>query len=64
MAEIRVTYYERDESAGVLAEVSHEEFDARTAKQAMLAAVESAERWIGPDRRTRTYRIERLLPPD
>ena len=61
---MRVTYYERDESEGALAEVRHEEFRGRTSKHAVLAAVESAERWIGPDRRGRTYRIERLLPPD
>ena len=61
---MRVTYYERDEYEGALAEVSHEQFKGRTSKQAVLAAVESAERWIGPDRRTRTYRIERLLPPE
>jgi hypothetical protein len=64
MAEMRVTYYERHEPEGVLEEVQHEEFNAKTSRQAVRAAAESAERWIEPSRRTRTYRIERLLPPD
>jgi hypothetical protein len=61
MPEMRVTDYEGDESEGLLSEVSHEEIKGRTSEQAVLAAVEAAERWIGLNRRTRAYRTNRFL---
>jgi hypothetical protein len=64
MAEMRVTYFERDETSGSLEEVTREQFSSKTSKRAARAALEAAERWIEPSRRNRTYRIDRLLPPD
>ena len=64
MADLRVTYYERRPDSGSLEEAGTEEFDANTSPQAAQQALEAAERWISVDRRHRSYRIERLLPPD
>ena len=64
MADMRVTYYERRHESSSLEEVGSEEFDANTSPQAAQLALEAAERWISADRRNRSYRIERLLPPD
>lgn len=63
VAELLVTYLERGER-GALAQRGTETFQAATAPQAGQLALEAAERWIETDRRNRSYRIERLLPPD
>ncbi|HEX3831570.1 MAG TPA: hypothetical protein VHW04_06335 [Solirubrobacteraceae bacterium] len=64
MADLHVTYYERTGDDSRLVERGREEFEAATSPRAAQLALEAAERWIEPDRRNRTYRIERLLPPD
>ena len=64
MADVVVTYYERLPESGSLEEAGSEKFDANTSPQAAQEALEAAERWISTDRRHRSYRIERLLPPD
>jgi hypothetical protein len=64
MADLHVTYYERIEDDGQLVERGREAFEAGTAPQAAQLALAAAERWIEADRRNRTYRIDRLLPPD
>ena len=60
MADLRMTYLEREESSGRLAKVD----DEATSRQAAELALVAAEAWIEPDRRNRSYRIDRLLPPD
>lgn len=64
MADLHVTYSDRTEDDGQLVERGREAFEAGTSRQAAQLALAAAERWTVPDRRNRTYRIERLLPPD
>ncbi len=64
MADLRVTYFERQLDSGLLEEVGSEDFEDNTAPLAAQRALDAAEKWIDPDRRNRSYRIDRLLPPD
>lgn len=64
MADLRVTYFERQLDSGLLEEVGSEDFEDNTAPLAAERALDAAEKWIVPDRRNRSYRIDRLLPPD
>jgi hypothetical protein len=64
MADLRVTYFERQLDSGLLEEVGSEDFEDNTAPLAAQRALDAAEKWTDPDRRNRSYRIDRLLPPD
>jgi hypothetical protein len=64
MADLLLTYFERDVESGSLEEAGREEFDANTSPEAARQALEAGEEWASADRRNRSYRIERLLPPD
>jgi len=64
MATLRVTYLDRRSDSGALEEVGHEEFEDHTSPEAADRALEAAQKWIESDLRNRSYRIDRLLPPE
>jgi hypothetical protein len=64
MATLRVTYVERLPGSGLPEDVRHEEFEDHTSPEAAKRALEAAEKWIESDHRNRSYRIDRLLPPE